>query len=328
MYCTNCGKELPNDANFCSNCGTSIKKHISQIDEQLSYYSKLIPFVYDEVDNWDHTYLKVKMNDKLGIMNNDATVVIPCLYEEIKPYYNQNDGKNEFYYAYVRHNGKWGIYCSGKEIIPCLYNFIDTICTDSIKYFRVELNDKFGIFDMSGKKIMSCIYDKFEVWLSLIFVQIGGRLGIYSSDFKELVPCQYDKFDIVNSREIYTYKDSHKGLIGIVGTSVTEYIPCEYEEITQAKNGLYLLRKDTNYGIVYKNAYKHIFFPYDKIEDIGQERYVIKRSSKSGIFYHGSIIIPCDYDSIEFVEQDFIKAKKIKHTIYMIMSRSKKYCLI
>lgn len=308
MYCTNCGKELPSDANFCSYCGTSIKENENQTDEQLSYYSKIIPFVYDEVDNLSYTYLKVKMNGKLGIMNNDATVVIPCVYEEIKPYYNQNNGKNELSYALVRHNGKWGIYCSGKEIISCIYNSIDTICADSIKYFRVELNDKFGIFDMNGGKIMSCIYDKFEVWFSLIFVQINGRLGIYSSNFIKLMPCQYDKFDIECGR-IYTYKDNykHKGLIKIVGTSIIEYIPCEYDEITRVKDDIYLLRKDIRYGIAYNRV---IFFPYDKIEDIGQERYVIRRNSKSGIFYQGHFIIPCDYDSIEFVEQDFIKAQK------------------
>lgn len=40
MYCTECGKQLPNDANFCLNCGTPIKqstKPSNQSEQQWEY---------------------------------------------------------------------------------------------------------------------------------------------------------------------------------------------------------------------------------------------------------------------------------------------------
>lgn len=51
MFCMKCGKELPDDANFCFVCGTSIEKVQPSIKEFSS--SKLRgKFIINDINDW------------------------------------------------------------------------------------------------------------------------------------------------------------------------------------------------------------------------------------------------------------------------------------
>ena len=73
---------------------------------------------------------------------------------------------------------KWGVIDkSGKEVIPCKYDFIYDFCEGLAK---VRLDGKYGYIDKSGKEVIPCKYDgaKF-VSDGLIGVKRGKKWGVY-----------------------------------------------------------------------------------------------------------------------------------------------------
>ena len=60
-------------------------------------------------------------------------------------------------FARVELNDKWGMIDeTGKEVIECKY---DWICDFHNGFACVELNDKWGMIDETGKEVIECKYD-------------------------------------------------------------------------------------------------------------------------------------------------------------------------
>lgn len=95
MYCVNCGKELPENARFCLYCGTKVnsiveaKPQVSNEEILMNHFVNTIPFVYDNlIECKGYPYIYGYINGKVGLIDaNDASMIIPCQYDEINPYF-------------------------------------------------------------------------------------------------------------------------------------------------------------------------------------------------------------------------------------------------
>lgn len=63
MFCNNCGKENPEEANFCRNCGNSLRKKNSSIIEVNDFAKKLIGIQY--FDDW-YKIVSCKLNSSIN----------------------------------------------------------------------------------------------------------------------------------------------------------------------------------------------------------------------------------------------------------------------
>ena len=61
-------------------------------------------------------------------------------------------------------------------------------------FSKVELNDKWGFIDRTGKEICPVIYDEvWDFWWKFTPVRIGDKEGFINRKGEEICPVKYDK---------------------------------------------------------------------------------------------------------------------------------------
>lgn len=281
MYCANCGKELPSDANFCSYCGKQVfntqsdtypHSHLIFYDNYRAYRIKdsvflivekneksaildgktltlLTDFEFDYIreieDVSDCVVARVCKGGKLGIINViSREIMVPCIYDYMEDYLGRD-------YYKVKINNEFGVldkYCN--EIVPCIYEEI----AKSGRKFIVKKNNLWGIYD--GVDTTKCIYD----YLSLDErpSKLKGKYGLLDDNGKIILDFVYDKINFVEATGLGHWycifkKGEHYGCYYKRYGVLTE---CIYDKIIIDSEGLssYLLvEKDGRYGC-YDNA--------------------------------------------------------------------------
>jgi WG containing repeat len=143
--------------------------------------------------------------------------------------------------AAVQKDGKWGyIDKSGKEIVPCKYDYIGDFL-DGVA--PVKINRKSGFVDIFGKEVIACKYDfigKFydvDVFDSSVGkhvtvmakVRIGKRWGYIDKRGKEIIPIKFDYISMPSDKGYLKVQNEGKyGIIDITGKEIT---PCVYDYI-------------------------------------------------------------------------------------------------
>lgn len=306
MYCINCGKELPENARFCLYCGTKVnikeKPQVCNEEVLMNNFVNTVPFIYDElIECTDYPYIYGYINGQVGLLDaNDASMVIPCQYDKINPYFYTQS--KQFAYSEVNKDGKWGFFEKGKEIIPCIYDDIEQNVYNNIRIYTTHIGVKKGLINSNTWDKTECVYD--EIILEKDFhVRIADKHGILTADCKELLPCVFEKYEI-HGAYYKVYKNKECGIYDRFKCIV----PCLYDDVS-FEGSHYKICKDGKYGIF---TNKEIIAPiYDNIEytpykerDFGLIRengyFKVFHKHKVGLFsLEGNIIFPAKYDSIE-----------------------------
>ena len=311
MYCINCGKELPENARFCLYCGTKVnieeKAQVSNEEVLINNFGNTIPFIYDELSGCtDYPYIYGYINGKVGLLDaNDASMVIPCQYDKINPYFYTQS--KQFAYSEVNKDGKWGFYEKGKEIIPCIYDDIEQNDYNNIRIYTTHIGVKKGLINSNTWVKTECIYDEINFEKDGIYVNIADKHGIFDSGCKELLPCQFEQYEKINRWQYKVYNDKKRGIYSI---QKSDYIvPCLYDDICNIDDSYYKIMNNGKYGI-FKD--KEILAPiYDNIEYVPckeQNFGLIRENGYFKVYYNrkvglfsleGSVIFHAKYDSIE-----------------------------
>lgn len=190
-------------------------------------------------------------------------------------------------------NGLYGLRNNNKIIIPCEFNemypfnpFEDKqryhyyICVSKYENYDV----KKGVYDIYGKVIVPCIYDKITFNLKCIHVCLNEKEGLYSYDGKELYPTQY--------QSIHTWEKvirlEKNNCVGFADYNGSIIVPCEYSYAFPNKDGTIFL--------VNRNG-----FCKDN-NNYSNEKEII--GGKWGYYANGKEIIPCQYDKATNFEND------------------------
>lgn len=120
------------------------------------------------------------MDGKWGFINKEGEEVIPCKYDDVKPFHEGMatvwKESNDIY--------KCGfINKEGEEVIPCKYDVVYDFYEDMAV---VSLNGKFGIFNRMGTEVVLCIYNEAMVFKNLIAVKRKKEIFLLSKDTKPL----------------------------------------------------------------------------------------------------------------------------------------------
>nr|WP_315249654.1 WG repeat-containing protein [uncultured Flavobacterium sp.] len=138
----------------------------------------------------------VKLNDRMGIIDENENIVLPIEYKDIKTY-PYNDGS----FLAVNKDGKYGcVLINGKVSLPFEYDQINTSYSNSLKTTK---NNKCGLIQVNSgtpTEIVTCEYDNINIENETFIVEKNNLFGMLDSFGKLIAPCEYESIDKVVSK--------------------------------------------------------------------------------------------------------------------------------
>lgn len=277
----------------------------------------IIPPIYDDIDSfyeWDtEQYLKVKIGQKLGVINLKNEVIIPIEFEWI--------GEENGFFKVVTPEPErnFGLYnTNGKVIGPAKYRSISGSHTENSKLtiLRKE-DDSYNFISKEGE---------------LLFVENLKKYGYVMDQDKLLNPLSFGGRSLM----LVQNKNDKYGLLNEV-TGVLD-IPMVYDEICQkfqTDSHIYFsVRKGKKYGLINENNKEIIPFNYDLIDinqvernydDENDARYqiVVKKANKFGtVNLKNEIKIPLQYAYLHRISKNGLYKAKVGNYYQIINSKN------
>ncbi len=187
----------------------------------------------------------------------------------LKDRVGRQDLENQILFPYKNSVGKWG-YASreGKLVIPCLYESVGFF-TEGLASVRID--NLGGYINKTGKLIIPCMYD-------YTYPFQGGKARVK--------------------------KDKKYGYIDRMGKMV---IPCDYTDISLSDT-LNCVRRDGKYGFVDNKGYQVMPCIYEKVENRGEDLFIVTLDGKEGIIDRkGNLIAPCIYNNISYLHDGILE---------------------
>ena len=106
---------------------------------------------FEEVSKFTEGLACVEQNGKIGFINTQGEVGVPCIYDWTVGWFSEG-------LASVEQNGKRGyINTQGEVVVPCIYDEAGSFFEGLT---RVKQNDKYGFINTQGEVVIPCIYDE------------------------------------------------------------------------------------------------------------------------------------------------------------------------
>jgi hypothetical protein len=249
-------------------------KKTSRLGVINSLYEILVECLYDEIIQKGN-YFIVEKEDKKGVISDKNSELKPFIYDEIfysylddAVGYEEGIGENHI----VAKNKLYGVVNPfiQEDIIPFKYKSIRGVNNEF--YITRDANNKFGIFDVKGNKILDNEYEFYNLFKNSLFashdkgcfiISIKDNKAFFTEvnvdrfvPFKNTIPfletCFYQIFE----------KNNKFGVVNIRNEVV---IPNEYEEVINIYNSQeFIVKKNGKYGIVNTNNEVVLDFQYSK----------------------------------------------------------------
>lgn len=253
-------------------------------------------YEYIQIPNPEQAvFVCYESNNTSKVLNGNNKEIL-TKYKNIQAISNNNTSINNTYQTQVLRycvDGKYGlISISGKEIVPAIYESIETLeYKDGI--LKVKKDGKYGLIDINGNEIVKTEFNSI------------ATDGYYNIDSK------YDKAGyIINIRtdEGYRY-----GYINYKGRQILDTIYTNIKRITELKddNLIYLITYNNGKAGVLKNGQTLIENEYENIEfDSVNNIFVLQKNAKQGVYdLEGNMILPIQYENITFAGK-YLNANK------------------
>lgn len=167
---------------------------------------------YDELENisFSEKFIKIKISDKWGILDNNFKEVLSPEYDDIQQIYLSKNmlygGINQYNSIQIKigtnlfrikRNGQYSIYnMLTNTFYDGIYDEIDTVF-DEFLFIRVSRNSKYGFINIHGEEIIPCMYDNIYNYDSfnnyyLAKIEKNNRIGFLDSFGREVIPCKYN----------------------------------------------------------------------------------------------------------------------------------------
>lgn len=299
--------ELTNKSGFIDING---KIAIPLIYDPIEYLEEGYPTQHstsNEIGNFHHGLARVKLNGKVGYINNLGESVIECIYADL--------GFFSEALTCAQLNQKVGfIDQSGKEIIPFMFDIPDIIDYENPSQnllinndyvfkngtAKVKFKGRFGLINKNGKFITTKMYDKIGYF-------IEGRAQVSQYENKELIDelrndfkeSKFDDFDDILEEPNKVIFSEKLGLIDEFGK---EIIDCKYDEIYSLNKEFICVVLSKKIGLIGKEGNKISDCIYEEISCFSEGLARVKSNGRYGfIDRNGKIVISC----IWFYAQSF-----------------------
>lgn len=291
----------------------------------------------------EYKYFVLKENDKYGVIDAKGNKIIEAKYENVKipnpekPVFICYEGENT---KVINENGE-EIFTEYQNIEPLrLKNILSDLMYEKsiLKYSK---DGKYGIIDLSGKKITNAIYediDTLQFKEGELLVKKDGKYGVINIKGATIVKAQYDKIEV---DKFYEEGNSYKKAGYIVSKTTEEgyrygYVNLEGKEIIEIKyNDLYRVMEvnsDDTYIICAENGKYGLLKNNEKIIDNEYQSLLYNESNntvtalkgrKYGVLsLTGKTIIPFEYKQID-ITGEYIYATTTDENVKIFDSTGK-----
>ena len=254
----------------------------------------VLPFIYECLGSFKNGLADMENSDEcFGFIDKTGKQVLPCIYDDIAA----GDFGMGLVCVLDGESDKWGfIDRTGKKITPFIYDDADDYGCNR-RLFKVTIDDKVGLVDLSGRQIAPCRYKyigSFNEGLAPV-KDLSGKWGYIDERGQEAIPCVYQ--DAGGFGEGLALVASN-GKWGYVDKNGRKVISCVYSEAGVFSEGLARVNKDGKWGYIDKSGKETIPCIYDSSGPFSEGLAEISIGRRSGyIDKSGKQAIPCIYEN-------------------------------
>lgn len=210
---------------------------------------------------YEEGVLKVKQNEKFGLINTKGKEILPIEYDEIQ---TLKGVQNSFI---LKKDDLVGL-CNkeGKIIIAPEYKDIKALEEDYKSGYIVQTKeDQFGIIDFDKKVILETKYEEIYPLKAngMYCVKENGIKKLINKEGATVLENNFDTIKEINlANEIIFSKDNQYGIMQI---DQTQKVAPQYQELTYANSNYYIAKKQGKYGIIDSKNEVKVPFEYNQI---------------------------------------------------------------
>ena len=214
----------------------------------INFYKELKPYTREELHS-------------MGIIPFDEVPELLASGQNIYEMFDEMEDWNDEFYQ-VSLNNRYNLL--NKQSNTLLYRrWYDDIHYPSDGLSLVELNDKFGFIDTTGREVIPLIYDNaYSFSGGLADVQLNGKYGFIDTTGRVIIPFKYasadDFFEGLARVQL-------NGKCGFIDKAGREVIPCKYNEAYSFSEGLARVRLNRKWGCIDKTGREVIPCEYDYV---------------------------------------------------------------
>lgn len=256
-----------------------------------------VPLVYEEIEYMSPSYLRVKKNDRYGIIDSTGKVVLDVIYSFIN--FESLDRfciivKDDFY----------GVYDLKEKqvVIPVKYGNINKIGSSFFK--TTTMQEQITYVDKNGKSVFpstdtftKCWSCHFYGYPKLSVAVKNGWSGVINEELEQIIPFKYKSIiNILNNYFVATDQNNYKGILSWTGEII---IPFKYEHIGKISSKTLFTFKDQKYGM-FTEKMKNIEPIYDFMDTIDRQSLILVGSNNKYGYLNGSgdKVIEVKYDTL------------------------------
>lgn len=223
----------------------------------------------------------------------------------------------------------WNLLKSDGTMIKFNVDYLDYAGIENGRYFnfdddyyrfvvRNEANStRFVYADKNGKECMVDGYsfayptNSEKYWLLInADSNLNYKFGLYDKyNEKEIIPVLYDNLSYINDETIIARNGEGEGIININQKNI---IPFKYNFIQYINDSFMIaLNSDGKYGVINISNEEVLPFEYDEIHKVSESNDYCRlaKNNKSGLINtnNGIIVIPVEYESIYYVDKEYIE---------------------
>lgn len=256
-----------------------------------------------------------QFSGKVGIIDFDGSLKIPCKYNDIEP------AGNNLIVTLGRKKGLVDL--AGKEIIPLIYQ--NLVYYKKPGVFWAMLNNKEQqILDANNNSIIPGTYKNLYIYQDtyIIAEQTDGITGIYNTIGKVITTPQYSFFSLYNNHASVT-KAGKCYTITIDGSAPPK--PIEVADSFKVnftyyydQNGYVIFKKGKLYGLTTIDGNIIVPAQYTDMEYIySSPEFIVQKNSKYGIINtEGETIEPIIFDSFQLRKETVLLKKAGKKDVF------------
>ncbi len=267
---------------------------------------------YDFIGSFDpYQYAEVSLQNKVGLMDSTGRIVIPCLYEQIRPL-------NRRYIAILE--GKyWGLVDSvQRKIADASYENIEIF---NENYFQIRQNGLWGILDSKGTEIIKPQFEAIKSYQNVYFlVQKNKKWGLADKRGKLLVNPDYEKIiPLPNGSFLVQQIKNERKFWSVQNTNGRLTLAFEWEEANILGNRFVRLRKysvrrsDRPVFALYSLAKDSLitWAEYDNFKALGENWIITEQGERKGLINaDGKKILSNEYSAFTEIGYGILAFRK------------------
>ena len=253
----------------------------------------------NDINNFTEiSYFTAYNNGKWGVINSNGDSIIEPAYDEMIVIPNS---KKDVFLCLYDVNYSDGTYKtkainSKNEQLFTSYTSVEPLSNyNSNKEtwyettaLKVQKDGKYGLINIDGNEILSCIYDKVDTIKGIknsILIQKDGLYGVVNATGNIIIEPQYS--DIQGLTDEYTngyiVKNSENSY-GVIGVNKEQILDCKYSDIKHVYgNDMYVVKENGKWKIISKDGTTNTEISYDDVTYINSNCRIIKNKDKYGI---------------------------------------------